>query len=325
MAKGQKRLEGKSQRERQQVRKQMGSLKSLTIQPRTRVRYDRAKDKFYAFLDANHLEVPRQKTAMDGILCEYLEYLWSTGEGRGLASDTLASLQDTMPSLRGNIPGAWRLLKTWHVHEIPNRAPPFPEKILQTLAGYFIFHKDPSMALSLLLGFYGMLRTGEVLGIRAKDVTIDDSQHTAVVALGYTKGGKRTGAAESITIQVTEVVRRLAQWKGANKPGTLLTPPAHIWRKQFSSALEHLQLLEWEFRPYSLRRGGATFWFSRHGSLDKILIQGRWMAARTARTYLNEGLAVLTEINVPHHRLKPFHTVYTNAVRTALPLWKPKA
>ena len=181
------------------------------------------------------------------------------------------------------------------------------------------------MALSLLLGFYGMLRTGEVLGIQCKDVTVDSRLHTAVVALGFTKGGKRTGAAESITIQVTEVVRRLHQWKSANKPGTMLTPPAHIWRKQFVSALQALNLLEWEFRPYSLRRGGATFWFARHGSLDKILVQGRWMAARTARTYLNEGLAVLTELDIPHRLLKPFHTVYTNAVRTNLPAWKPKA
>ena len=105
MGKGNKRLEGKTQRERQQVRKQMGSLKSLTIQPRARIRYEKAKDRLYAFLDKNNLEIPRQKYAMDGLLCEYLEHLWFTGEGRGLASDTLAALQDTAPSLRGSIPG----------------------------------------------------------------------------------------------------------------------------------------------------------------------------------------------------------------------------
>ena len=277
----------------------MGSLKSLTIQPRTRIRYDKAKDRFYDFLTLNHLDLPKNKNAMDGILCEYLEYLWATGEGRALASDSLASLQDTMPGLRGYIPGAWRLLKTWHVHEIPNRAPPFPERILKSMAGYFIFHRQFDMALSILLGFYGMLRTGEVLGIRNKDVTTDEAGRTAVIALGLTKGGKRSGAAESCTVHVTDVVRRLQQWKNATKPGTMLTPPPHTWRKQFSAALEAMKLQPWEFRPYSLRRGGATFWFGQHGSLDRILLQGRWMAARTARTYLNEGLAVLTEINVP--------------------------
>ena len=325
MGKGKKRLEGRSQQERQKVRKQMGSLKSLTIQPRTRARYDKAKDRFYQFLTDNKLHIPKQKHLMDGILCEYLEHLWSTGEGRGLASDTLASLQDASPGLRGSIPGAWRLLKTWHVHEIPNRAPPFPERIVQSLAGYFLFHGEPSMALSILVGFYGMLRTGEVLGIRCKDVTVDDKGSTAIIALGFTKGGKRTGAAESITIHVTDVVHRLKYWKAARKPGTMLTPPAHTWRKQFSSALESLGLDRWEFRPYSLRRGGATFWFSRHGSLDRILIQGRWMAAKTARTYLNEGLAVLTELDIPIKLTRPFHTVYVNSTRSQRSDWQPKA
>ena len=54
----------------------------------------------------------------------------------------------------------------------------------------------------------------------------------------------------------------------------------------------------------------ATWWFSRHHSLDKILLQGRWQAPKTARIYLNEGLAVLAEmapfLKVFHHyRLSP--------------------
>ena len=233
MGKGQKRLEGKSQEQRKQVRKQMGSLKSLTIQPKTRVRYERAKDKFYAFLDKNDLSLPKKKHLLDDILCEYLEYLWASGEGRGLASDTLASLQDASPGLRGSIPGAWRLLKTWHTHEIPNRAPPLPIKVLEALVGFFVFHKKPAMALSLLVGFYAMLRTGEVLSIRNKDVTVDVKQGNAVISLGLTKGGKRTGASESVTIQVLEVVKRLAQWKKATSAASFLTPTPYVWRKEF--------------------------------------------------------------------------------------------
>ena len=317
MGKGQKRLEGRSQKERKQIRKQMGSLKSLTIQPRTRARYDAAKKRFYEFLAQNQLELPR-----DGLLCDYLEFLWSSGEGRALASDTLAALQDTSPRLKGSIPGAWRLLKTWHVNEIPSRAPPLPERVLTALVGYFIFKQESSMALSLLVGFYSMLRTGELLGIRNKDVTLDANQRSGVISLGLTKGGKRTGAAESVTLNVSEVLRRLSQWKRHTSPGSFLTPSPYVWRKKFAQGLQALGLEQWEFRPYSLRRGGATFWFSQHGSLDKILLQGRWMAARTARTYLNEGLAVLAEINIPNSKIRPFHNVYLNAQRTALPVWQ---
>eukprot|EP00435_Cladocopium_sp_Y103_P020901 s2412_g5.t1 len=192
--------------QKNQVRKGLGSLKQLTLQPRTRIRYDKAKKKFYDFLDNNSLVLPRARSGLDPILCDYLEHLWSSGEGRALASDTLAALQDASPKIRGSIPGAWRLLKTWHVNEIPHRALPMPERVLLSLAGYFLFHKNPRFALSLLLAFYGMLRTGELLGIRNKDVTIDDRQTTAVIALGYTKGGKRSGAAESVTVSVRDVV-----------------------------------------------------------------------------------------------------------------------
>ena len=68
------------------------------------------------------------------------------------------------------------------------------------------------------------------------------------------------------------------------------------------------------FRPYSLRRGGATYWFQRHQNLDRILLQGRWHTQKSARIYLNEGLAVLAQLKVPRtdSRLKPFLTVYNN-------------
>ena len=156
MGKGQKRLEGRSQKDRQKIRSQMGTLKSLTIQPRTRARYDKAKTQFYHFLTHNSLELPTKIAGMDELLCDFLEHLWASGQGRALASDTLAALQDTNPKLKGNLQGAWRLLKAWNVNEIPNRAPPFPERILLSLTGFFLFHNDPGMALSLLLGFYGI-------------------------------------------------------------------------------------------------------------------------------------------------------------------------
>ena len=71
---------------------------------------------------------------------------------------------------------------------------------------------------------------------------------------------------------------------------------------------------EFAFRPYSLRRGGATFWFQKQQNLDKILVQGRWQTQRSARIYLNEGLAVLSQLRVPRDdpRVKPFMTVFCN-------------
>ena len=88
------------------------------------------------------MDVPRKVSQFDAILCESPEFLgifWSTGEGGALASDSLAALQDTSPKLKGQNPAAWRILETWHINELPNRAPPFPEKVFQALVGFFYF------------------------------------------------------------------------------------------------------------------------------------------------------------------------------------------
>ena len=80
------------------------------------------------------------------------------------------------------------------------------------------------------------------------------------------------------------------------------------WRSMFNSCLLALKINDFGFRPYSLRRGGATWWFSKHHNLDRILVQGRWQAAKTARIYINEGLAVLAQLQIPQSdaRLVPF-------------------
>ena len=99
---------------------------------------------------------------MDPLLCDYLENLWASGAGRALACDTLAGIQDLQPNLRNQLPGAWRLL-----YKIPNRAPPLPEHILQSMAGWAVFKSHVTFGISLVLGFYTMLRTGELVGVRS--------------------------------------------------------------------------------------------------------------------------------------------------------------
>lgn len=96
------------------------------------------------------------------------------------ASDTVAALQDAQPQVTGALRGTWRLLKAWSMNEVPNRAP-LPEEALQTMVGYAIFKEQYFFALSLLVGFYGTLRTGELLNFRSSDVSI----HTVHGPGGY--------------------------------------------------------------------------------------------------------------------------------------------
>ena len=305
-------LEGTTQSDRAKQRQKLGSLRELTVQPATKQRYNRAIDKFLVFLHDNGLRLPNRRDQMDTFACDYLEHLWSTGQGRALASDTIAGLQDQDVRLRGQLPGAWRLLKTWSQHEIPCRAPPLPAHVLHAMVGWAIFHQLFTFAISLLIGFYGMLRTGEIIGLRGSHILSDSRSNTILISLGLTKGGKRHGAAESAVIGYDLAVHFIQHWKTLASPSTPLAVNPGQCRSLFNDSLAALKMSHMNFRPYSLRRGGATWWFSKHHSLDKILLQGRWAAPKTARIYLNEGLSMLAEMVLPpsHPSLAPFLHVF---------------
>eukprot|EP00438_Fugacium_kawagutii_P020791 Skav229460 [mRNA] locus=scaffold577:137175:137816:- [translate_table: standard] len=180
------------------------------------------------------------------------------------------------------------------------------------------------MALTILLAFHALLRTGELLSLKVQHVSIATAKGPAVISLGLTKSGKRQGAAESVTIYSEDLCRRLFQWTQCYPGHTLLAGPSHVWRRTFAAMLDTLGFSSWDFRPYSLRRGGATEMFKKQGSFDKLLVLGRWQSARTARIYVNEGLAVLAELNLPWTPFsRNLRTQYLRSLTHPLPNLEP--
>ncbi len=169
-----------------------------------------------------------------------------------------------------------------------------------------------------------MLRTGELLQVQAKNVTLSSPLHPFVLSLGLTKGGKRTGASESITVGVEDVCRRMHQWHQCSNPGDILCPKPHVWRSKFTYTLKALGFDGHHFRPYSLRRGGATYWFARHGAFDRLMVQGRWQSLKTARIYINEGLAVSAELKLPWNKINSSYlSFYKKSSTSPLPKLEP--
>ena len=240
-------------------RKNLGSLKSLTVQPRTKARYEEGLNEFFSFLSKENLALPTKRDLMDALVGDYLEHLWAEGEGRAKASNFLAALQDYDPKLKGCLPMSWRLMKTWTANEVPNRAPPLTDSILKAVAGWAFFHEHHTFGLSLLVGYYGLLRTGELLSLQAWRVHMTSSSQSAVISLGLTKSGKRQGAAESVTISELPVLKLLWSWKQSASQFAFLTPKPHVWRQLFADCLISLKIEDWGFRPYScVEEEGAT-------------------------------------------------------------------
>ena len=212
---------------------------------------------------------------------------------------------------------SWRLMKTWSVNEVPARAPPMTEAVVRAMTGWAFFNDQLGFGISLLVGYYGLLRTGELLSLQAHQIHMISASKPAVLNLGLTKTGKRQGAAESVTLTEVEVLKLLYTWKQQAGQFEFLTSKPHVWRDTFNTCLSALKLDGWGFRPYSLRRGGATTLFLKTGSLDRVIIAGRWAALKTARIYLNAGMATLADIRIDAKLLSPFHLVFSNYLKQA--------
>ena len=158
--------------------------------------------------------------------------------------------------------------------------------------------KDPIMATLLLLGAHCLLRTGELIQITANLVKFDNAWDTAVISLGATKSGKRAGVIESVQVRLPWLVKLLASALNSIPAGACLGGPGWQFRQKFEKVVTGAGLESFGFRPYSLRRGGATELWRSTSNLDRVVMAGRWRHSTTARIYVSDGLAVLAEIRL---------------------------
>ena len=292
---------GRHKQHRRVQRSRIGTLRGLIIRPGTETRYNKQLQIFFKWMDSEGLELPDEHIRLDEIVGQYIEYLWECGDPRGWAGDCLSGLSHHLPFVKGNLKGAWRLFQAWQRAELPARATPFTYQTLSGMAGVFLHWGDTRTAVGLLLGYHGILRTGELLNLKKGDMDIDADNGRAVLDLGLTKGGLRQGAVESCIITDGRLVGLAQEVYRDLQPGDPLVPwSGPAFRRMFDQALIKLGLQDQGFKPYSMRRGGATHFYRATANLDALTTRGRWQNSKTARLYVTEAIAEL-----PHLRWSP--------------------
>ena len=68
---------------------------------------------------------------------------------------------------------------------------------------------------------------------------------------------------------------------------------ALVFRKQFTFLKTVFEMPD-NLSVYSLRRGGVTWNFLQHGSMEKTLLRGRWQSTSSARIYLTDSVAAVS-------------------------------
>eukprot|EP00435_Cladocopium_sp_Y103_P069331 s1270_g33.t1 len=239
---------------------------------------------------------------LDEILCSYLEKLWEDGDTKTMASYALASIQFHRPALKGQLKQSWQLLSLWNKLEQPRRATPLDPQLLLAFAGIFLKWHWRDLAHLCVVGFCGLLRTGEMFQLRREPVVLPRQKgQSAILFLHDTKTAQRNLLQqEKILISEEMGIRSLQALCKGKATGELLTEvsPARF-RKLWKEVVSHLKLGQFNYMPYSLRRGAATSAYREGMSFDKLLVKGRWQHIATCRLYLDQALQKYTALSLP--------------------------
>ena len=287
-------LAARSQQERKRRRAGI-RLRDFSIAPATKARYESAVGRLLPFL-----ELQADLSNLDFILCDYIELQWTRGESLHFIADALSGLHFYWPELKGALRNAWRMFKCWRRIEAPHRAPPITPLLIRALIARAVKLEHIAFAALLAVGFHALLRTGELLNIQ--NCHFEISAECGILTLPETKTGQRTGSKEAVALRDSLTLQLLHTWRVMHSP----SPGQKIWpysaqrfREQFYRYLRYFRLAHLEFKPYSLRRGGATYLMQQGVPLDTILLRGRWHSLAVARLYLQDGMALLPSLRIP--------------------------
>ena len=280
------------------MRNELGDLFSLRVAPSTEKRYFRAITLFLWFCMWAYPKGPDTLDELEVMLCAYLNALWLEGEQKCLGADALSGVTHVLMKRR-ICSGAWHMLKTWSARESGRRATPLPHQWALGVAGWLFAQGHVGLGLSLLLAFHCFLRTGEWFQLSAPMVMVDQ-RGCGVVALPWSKSGQRTGASEIVTIDDSLIGCGLLRWL-LSRPANPLLCAMHplAARELLRRAFDALGLASFNFLPYSIRRGGATYDFTQHHDLSRTLFRGRWSQLKVAKIYITDGAAALTAMHLP--------------------------
>lgn len=284
-----------SRAERAHQRRQI-DLEEAALSDQTRARYYLALRKLLPTV-----ERCASFDRLDDDVCNWIHTMWKQGEPLLTIGDAMCALHFFQPVTKRILPHSWKLFKVWRKVELPSRAPPLTWTLLASMAAFELEKGHLEMSCVLLLAFHCLLRTGEALALTADDILL--GQRSGILRLRNTKSGRRNAANEVISVTsplVLEVVRALYEVRAHQRTtaSPLWTGSPASFRQRFQKILAKFHLQAHAFRPYSLRRGGATDLFQRTGSMEAALLRGRWESSRVARVYIADGLSYLPSIKL---------------------------
>lgn len=197
----------------------------------------------------------------------------------------------------------WQIYAHWKRVEPYDFRVPLPETLVWALVGCCLSGNWGAMALFLLLGFYGLLRPGELLGLRYGDFWWN-GQGFAVLRISKPK--IKSPAVQHVLLEQPWLISYCVKFFEGGTYGTVVFAwTEYILLKRWNRLFKILRVpqrpfedmdgfSQGRFTPAGLRSGGATHDYLLHQNLDRLMWRGRWHSLAVLQHYVQLGVYTYT-------------------------------
>jgi len=240
------------------------------------------------------------------VLSEFIQHCYDTRVKLYIARDAMVAAQTHWPHLQGNLHRAWNVLKSWRMERKVSSRTPIPYVLLQGLvlkcldmglsrgrwSGHYII-----MSVLLRVGFYGLLRAGEIYALRKRHimvVTTTNGSKVVILAVEDPKTKHVFGRSQFVLIR-DEATIKWVEWliSGLHLNTKLWPGDGNSFRRLLKSVLCAWELPESLVGPGGLRAGGASYMLLEGIDVLAIQHQGRWANTRSLSVYLQESMSFM--------------------------------
>eukprot|EP00435_Cladocopium_sp_Y103_P069901 s206_g34.t1 len=270
-------------------------LKYAGLQPNTLRAYRQALDRFATFAGQRSLTSIRP-SHLDQLLSEYINEAYQKGEPLTYSGHLLSAVKRFHPQLRLKLPIASQYLRNWTRSHVPQRALPASWELVEAMLAVALCKSEDRLAFLLGISFHAMLRTAEMMALTVSHILI----HPAATTISVVIPTAKTSQGNPQVLQIRDPIlvdMAIAISKRHKKTAFLWKGGTPAFRQRFQRLLKTLGFSYNAYLPYSLRRGGATWYYQTTLSLDATMTRGRWACQKTCRIYVDTGTAQLAHLS----------------------------
>lgn len=287
----------------------MAGLQFAGLKPQTVRAYRRALQGFFQYLTDTEDELPSNYRKLDSKLSEYIEHLWMDDHPISYAGHLMSGMRRYLPEARWRVPRARQFFTNWQSIHVSRQAAPMPPEVALAFAGLAVETNQSALACIFLVGFAGLLRTGEMVALDPAKMAVDVSEGRLLLALPSTKTSRQRE--ETVCITDARLAKLVSVTLRHLRGRPFWSQSLRSFRATFVAFCEFFHLEEFTFTPYSIRRGGASYAFADGVTFDELLVRGRWQSNRTARLYLDTGRAALIQTRFTLEQKSRLHRYVT--------------